>query len=145
MCVKCHGKSNNRKIVLSDKGTSTQLTVDNEEALETTHKLIDGCVITTGERCDHYLKITKDNNVTHLFVELKGSDVEKAAKQIITTIKSGCVDLNNTEKKFAAIVSTRNPLNSTETAKIKKRMLSQEKTSLHFYKMKAHEKISKFS
>ncbi|AWQ41547.1 hypothetical protein CAL61_00530 [Enterobacter hormaechei] len=145
MCLKCHGKSKNKKIVLSDKGTSTQLTVDNEEALETIHKLIDGCIIKEGERCDHYLKITNGDNVSHLFVELKGSDVEKAAKQIVTTIKSGCVTLNKSDKKHAAIVSTRNPLNSTETAKIKKKMLAQEKTHLHFYKMKAQEKISKFS
>ncbi|SEK89834.1 hypothetical protein SAMN04487787_104332 [Kosakonia sacchari] len=145
MCLKCQGTTKNKKIVLSEKGTATQLTVNNEEALETTHKLIDGCVIVNGERCDHYLKILNGDKISHLFVELKGSDVEKAARQITTTIKSGCTPIDKNEQKYAAIVSTRNPLSSTETAKIKKKMLKEEKVFLHFYKMKAQEKISKFS
>jgi hypothetical protein len=126
-------------------GTSTQLSVENKEELDTHHMLIDGCVIVSGERCDHYLKITHELKSSHLFVELKGSDVEKAVNQIVTTIKSGAVPMNRNEKKYGAIVSTRNPLNSTETSRLKKKMLMAEKLSLHFYKMKAVDKITSFT
>lgn len=144
MCIKCKGETKNKIIVMSDMGTSTQLSVDNKEEWETEHKLIDGCVIVNGERCDHYLKITHTQTTSHLFVELKGSDVEKAVNQIVTTIKSGVVSIDKSEKKHGAIVSTRNPLNSTETTKLKKKLLANEKLRLHFYKMKATEKINTF-
>lgn len=145
MCKKCKGVITNKVIVLSDIGTSTQLSVENKEGWNVDHKLIDGCVIVHGERCDHYLKIINDQKASHLFVELKGCDVEKAVKQILSTIKSGVININNNEKKHAAVVSTRNPLNSTETSKLKKKMLMSEKLNLHFYKMKASEKVTSFT
>lgn len=144
MCKNCLGKSKNKIIVLFEKGTSTQLTIDNTEKLEVVHKVIDGCAVISGERCDHYLQIKKQNRTSHVFIELKGCNVEKAANQITTTINSGIVIIRKSDHKHAAIVSTRNPLNSTETARIKKKMLMQEHTLLHFYKMKANEKIDKF-
>lgn len=144
MCNKCKGETSQRKIVLADVGTTTQLTIDNDTSLNMEHKLIDGCVIKDGERCDHYLKLIKGNAISHLFVELKGSDVEKAACQIVSTIKSGVISISKKDRLHAAIVSTRNPLNSSETSKIKKAFLKKEQTTLHFYKMKAIEKIEKF-
>lgn len=145
MCLKCKGKNKNKIIVMSDFGTTTQLAIENKDALETEHKLIDGCVISNGERCDHYLKIEQSNSFSHLFVELKGSDVEKAVNQIMTTVKSGAVSIARQEKMHGAIVSTRNPLNSTETSKLKKKMLLNEKINLHFFKMKASAKITSFT
>ncbi|EHS6972089.1 hypothetical protein KOK61_004275 [Escherichia coli] len=145
MCKNCKGKTKNKIIVLSDKGTSTQLSVINDHELEVEHKLIDGCAIVVGERCDHYLKIYNNQDVSHLFVELKGSDVEKAVKQIVTTLKSGVINVGAKEKKHGAIVSTRNPLNSTETNKLKKKILLSDGVNLHFYKMKAQQKITSFT
>ncbi|HGM5304582.1 hypothetical protein [Serratia marcescens] len=144
MCNKCKENTNQRKLVLSDDGTSTQLTIDNTNSIDLFHKLIDGCVITVGKRCDHYVKFDNNGQSSHLFVELKGSDVEKAAEQIVSTIKSGAIKFKNGETKHAAIISTRNPLNSTETAKMKKKFLIKEGMKLHFFKMKATEKASSF-
>ncbi|EAA1955522.1 hypothetical protein DM253_25725 [Escherichia coli] len=121
------------------------MSVINDNELEVEHKLIDGCAIVVGERCDHYLKIYNNQDVSHLFVELKGSDVEKAVKQIVTTLKSGVINVGAKEKKHGAIVSTRNPLNSTETNKLKKKILLSDGVNLHFYKMKAQQKITSFT
>ena len=91
--------------MLSDKGTSTQLSVINDNELEVEHKLIDGCAIVVGERCDHYLKIYNNQDVSHLFVELKGSDVEKAVKQIVTTLKSGVINVGAKEKNMVLLLA----------------------------------------
>lgn len=145
MCIKCMGKTKNKIIVLSDFRTSTQLSLENKSQLETLHKLIDGCVIIAGQRCDHYLKIECGSNFSHLFVELKGSDVEKAVTQIVTTVKSGAVTMKGGEKKYGVVVCTRNPLNSTETSKLKKKLLMSEGIHLSFHKKKAVEKLTAFT
>ena len=116
MCKNCKGKTKNKIIVLSDKGTSTQLSVINDNELEVEHKLIDGCAI-----------------------------AETSGKQIVTTLKSGVINVGAKEKKHGAIVSTRNPLNSTETNKLKKKILLSDGVNLHFYKMKAQQKITSFT
>ena len=65
--------------------TEQQSTVifDNPNLRETNQIAVDDCVLQSGERCD-WLFIVKGNNLT-IFVELKGSDIDKALQQLITT------------------------------------------------------------
>ncbi len=69
---------------------------------------VDDCQIKEGIRCD-CLVIYKD---VENFIELKGSDIRHAVKQIEQSIKILGSKNCNTRKSF--IVSSRNPLSSTE-------------------------------
>lgn len=61
---------------------------------------IDGCLITTGIRCD---KLLRRPNVCSLFIELKGTDLEHAKNQLAQTISSSQLK-SRREKHVAAIV-----------------------------------------
>ncbi|MCO6173535.1 hypothetical protein NHF50_00605 [Flavobacterium sp. NRK F10] len=84
---------------------------------------IDGCVINLNgqERCDFgFLRHTTDE---FYFIELKGSDIEKAFNQIVATIK-----LINSEffvipknKRLGFIISSRVPSAGTDIKKIKQK------------------------
>lgn len=78
---------------------------------------IDGCVITEGLRCDNLLI---DWNGNEYFVELKGSDISHAIKQIEATIpllhKAGA------QIKAFIIHKSRSPQFTTEIQRAKKRL-----------------------
>ena len=65
---------------------------------------IDGCVIRDGLRCDYLLIVDS----TEHYVELKGSDVDHAVKQIETTIRRISADATRLAK-HSYIVSSRCP------------------------------------
>lgn len=95
---------------------------------------IDGCLIDDEkvEKCD-YGFICPEDDVMY-FVELKGSDVEKAFSQVTNTIaifEEQFLKLPKS-KKFGAIVSSRNPLSSTETNKLRQRFAKYYGKELHF-------------
>jgi hypothetical protein len=78
---------------------------------------VDGCAITSGERCDFlYTSAEKE-----LFVELKGSDIKKAVSQIMQSI----AQLSSTDKarRTAAIVSSRVPAEDTGTMNAKAKLI----------------------
>ena len=68
--------------------------------------VVDGCAITHGARCD-YLLVTGGINY---FVELKGTDLVKAAKQVVATITK----LGESSPMFARIVAARVPKAGTD-------------------------------
>lgn len=69
---------------------------------------VDGCQIIEGKRCDYL--ITYKNN--EHFIELKGSDIRHAFKQLKRTIKI----LGNTKciSRVSYIISSRSPCSSPE-------------------------------
>lgn len=82
---------------------------------------IDNCLIPSQEveKCD--FGFIRQSNGEFYFVELKGKDVKKALNQIINTItifESTFIKISK-EKRFGFIVSSRNPLSSTETNNLK--------------------------
>jgi hypothetical protein len=72
---------------------------------------VDGCAITSGCRCDFAL-ISKE--YPENFVELKGGDVQHAIVQLVTTVNKLSSDAK-CGKKRCIIISTMNPLTSTQT------------------------------
>lgn len=68
-----------------DKGNSQYHQGINTAKAYVTHYRIDGNVIKTGNRCD-YLLINEETRIAYL-IELKGSDLVKAAGQLETTEK----------------------------------------------------------
>ncbi len=73
------------QIVSRDKGNPQYHKGINVAKSYVTHYKIDGAVIKSGDRCD-YLLINEDKRVAYL-IELKGSDLVKAARQLETTEK----------------------------------------------------------
>lgn len=80
MCSK-----NAAHIVSKDKGNSQYHRGINTKGAYVTHYKVDGIVIRTGSRCD-YLLINEETRTAYL-IELKGSDLVKAAEQLEATEK----------------------------------------------------------
>lgn len=76
---------------------------------------IDGCWITTGQRCDWVL-ITQ--NMTTYYIELKGNKLEKALSQLEATIRQLNQQFKQT-KRLAFVVLSHCPTSSTEIQKLK--------------------------
>mgnify|MGYP004482094217 FL=1 len=74
---------NDKQIVSRDKGNRQYHKAINVKREYVTHYQIDGVVIKSDDRCD-YLLINEDKKIAYL-IELKGSDLVKAAKQLETT------------------------------------------------------------
>ena len=87
---------------------------------------IDGCLITSGIRCDYL--VIPESGVEH-YVELKGTDVKHAINQIKTTIQTIHKGQNN-QKKECFIITTSCPLTSTEILKFKKEFNTKLNSSL---------------
>lgn len=71
------------QIVSKDKRNPQYHKGNNSEMAYVTHYRIDGIVIREGIRCD-FLLINEDRKVAYL-IELKGSDLERAAEQLKAT------------------------------------------------------------
>lgn len=74
---------NAAQIVSKDKKNPQYHKGINRKRAEVTQYLIDGCVIRTGSRCD-YLLMNEEMHTAYL-IELKGSDLVKAAEQLEIT------------------------------------------------------------
>jgi len=109
----CECELIDKRIVLSEnKSKVTFLNINNKRIKKI---IIDGCVITSGIRCDYLLV---DNN-RYLFIELKGSDVYHAISQIHQTIRT--LKIKSSEKE-GLVVTHRCPISSTEIQVLKKKM-----------------------
>lgn len=73
------------QIVSKDKGNPQYHKGKNIAKAYVTHYKIDGIIIKTGNRCD-YLLMNENTQVAYL-IELKGSDLVKAAEQLEATEK----------------------------------------------------------
>ena len=74
---------NAAQIVSKDKGNPQYHKGINSRRMYVTHYKIDGVVIKSGNRCD-YLLINEETRTAYL-IELKGSDLVKAAEQLAAT------------------------------------------------------------
>ncbi|MNL39755.1 hypothetical protein D3C87_1620510 [compost metagenome] len=109
----CCSKSN----VASENGKRFEI-VSNEDF---TKIRIDNCLIASQQvqKCD--FGFVRHSNNDFYFVELKGKDVKIALDQIISTISifdSTLIRIPK-DRRFGFIISSRNPLSSTETNNLK--------------------------
>ena len=83
---------------------------------------IDNCKIKNGLKCDYMVTICDDKKI--FFIELKGSDLSHAIKQIETTINNNKIKIyTNNYKLFARVIlnKVRTPdLRGTKIVKFKK-------------------------
>ena len=77
--------------------------IDNFSLHKITHYRIDGVVIKAGSKCD-FLLMDEDTRIAYL-IELKGSDLKKAAIQLETTEEVLKNELATYERKFRIVVS----------------------------------------
>ena len=107
-----------KNIVSRDYGTKRKHTAVNPNGIcYVTQYNIDGVVIRTGKRCD-FLVINEDKKDAYL-IELKGSDVEKAAEQLVETEKALSKELRSYTKHYR-IVCTRCRTHAINSTKYKK-------------------------
>ncbi len=110
---RCEEISNNSQIVLKEK--HSKITFENASHKSIRIIKIDGCVIKEGLRCDYL--VIPDTQIEN-YVELKGSDVSHAVKQLEQTISKVSEDRTKCEK-YCFIISTRCPLLTTKIQNIK--------------------------
>lgn len=74
---------NAAQIVSKDRGNPQYHKANNITKAHVTHYKVDGIVMKAGSRCD-YLLLNEDMKIAY-FIELKGSDLVKAAEQLEAT------------------------------------------------------------
>lgn len=118
-CEFIHSKP---KFVLSEN--KCKVTFNNPTQRQVRQIHVDGCLIKdeTREKCD-YLLVIDDVNMC-LFIELKGAKIDKAISQLKSTLIS-LKDKYNCSAITCLVVSTRNPLNSTQRQKYAKDLKKQ--------------------
>lgn len=110
----CEKYKSDEKIVLQEK--KSKITFLNPDRVKVLKIRVDGCVIKDNNslRCDYMLI---PNSELEIYVELKGSDVQYAVKQIEATIQALSDDLKK-KKKLCFVVSTRVPKQTTSIQQI---------------------------
>ena len=94
---------NAAQIVSRDMRNSQYHKGINEAGMYVTHYKIDGVVIKNGNRCD-YLLINEGKKMAYL-IELKGSDLVKAARQLEATEKALRQELMSYELRYRIVAN----------------------------------------
>ncbi len=111
-CRTTHQKS---RIVFEEN--KRKMCFENPQKRTVTEVRVDGCEITDGLRCDFLLI---EESQTEHFVELKGSDIAHAYRQILATIKQlSTSSARNPVKKYAWVISSRFPQDDSILRKAK--------------------------
>lgn len=92
--------------------------------------VVDGCEITEGCKCDNGIYLV--DSAESLFVELKGSDIKHAAKQLNETLAHYDFKRKNGVKCF--IITSNNPLSKTEAQQLKFRFRQENGVALYIEK-----------
>lgn len=115
---KCCRNTSDSNIKVSDQRSTTAVFENAEKAAHTLVRF-DGCVVTGSVACDW---IVEKVNVGRIAVELKGTDVDHAAKQVESALRflrdNGLNDL----PVAGLIVCTRYPRIDTTVQRIKQRI-----------------------
>jgi len=97
----CSNKA--KKIVSRDKGETRKHVAQNTNSFYVAHYRVDGCLITTGNRCD-FLLLNEDKKKAYL-IELKGHDLHHAAVQIEKTQQMLSKELSEYSKEYRIVAS----------------------------------------
>jgi len=79
----CRSKRTDKIIVVKENRRRFQL--NNPDQHKVVHVIVDDCLITDGERCDHLLELDGPPSIG-VFIELKGADLKKAVGQLRATM-----------------------------------------------------------
>lgn len=127
MIINCNTPTNNKIIVVREKGR--KFTIQNNSSLEINKVKVDGCYITSGNKCDYLFEIINKNITEVFYVELKGKNIEHAIKQLTATV-AHCKLIHKDIKRECYIVASRVPKSSTSTQNLKKEFKRKHKIQL---------------
>lgn len=123
MTAHCLVEVDNAIIKFSENRSS--LIIRNKSKRSVVRHQVDGCLIVAGKKCD-WLLVDKLTG-SEVFIELKGSDVDVAVKQLCASVdalgKKG-------KKKFGYIVCTRSPLASPAIQRLQKSVMKSHLLNL---------------
>ncbi|WRH65169.1 MAG: hypothetical protein RSE13_14630 [Planktothrix sp. GU0601_MAG3] len=105
---------------ITRKENQSQIIIENPNQFKVCVVQVDGCTIKEGLRCD-YLVIPDQQDIKkiiEIYIELKGSEILHAIKQLEATIQE-LSDHPAKQEKVCIIISTRCPLTTTEIQKFK--------------------------
>ena len=141
----CSEVTNNKKIAVSENGR--KFTINNPDQKEVAKIKVDGCLIDDDrERCDYLFEVIipdiKDKETknidTAIYVELKGSDIEKAFKQIMATL-GYLIDRHRQVNKECFIVASRVPKASTKTQELAEKLKKSHRLAKLLIRTTQHE------
>jgi len=121
----------NDSIVKFEENLSVMYIQNSQRAPYITVK-IDGCDITTGNKCDAGAILIKTEET--LLIELKGSDIDHAVTQLTATLKNYSLTRKGNIKCF--IISSNNPNSSTKNQIVKTKFLTKTGIQLFIEKPK---------
>jgi len=128
---KCSEEIKKKIIAVSENTRKFEIRNDNSRSVNKVR--VDGCLIDDNrERCDYLFEIDK----LVIYVELKGSDIQKAYNQLIATI-GYCKHRHDKSVKECYIVASRVPRAGTDIQTLKKKMSSTHKVQLFVKTQKA--------
>jgi len=128
---KCSKDIKKKIIAVSENTRKFEIRNDNSRSVNKVR--VDGCLIDDNrERCDYLFEIDK----LVIYVELKGSDIQKAYNQLIATI-GYCKRRHDKIVKECYIVASRVPRAGTDIQTLKKKMASTHKIQLFVKTQKA--------
>jgi len=115
--INCVERVAHKEILLSGKQTS-RLYLLNPSQRWVEKVQVDGCVITEGLRCDWAVEVDDQFSCEEIFIELKGSHITDAVKQIEATIIRLSSD-HRQKKKRCLIASNRYKVTETQFQMLK--------------------------
>lgn len=80
-----NSETNNPCIVIRDKKGKSKYCIHNPNSKQIIIYIVDGCIDLTGKRCDYLILVKSD--LKAILLELKGSHLLKAIKQISQTLE----------------------------------------------------------
>lgn len=130
---KCSTQFNNKIITASENKMTF---VINNKNMHTIRKVIvDGCLINDHRsRCDYLFEFNSPTTDV-IYLELKGCDIEKALKQLESTINI-CSQDHHQFKRSCHVVASRVPKMGTKLQALKKKFVTQNKVSLNVHTTK---------
>ncbi len=130
---KCEEILNISRIVCEEN--KRKITFINSLKKDITRVKVDGCQIIDGLKCDFLIKYNDNEH----FIELKGSDVKHAIKQLTRTIKE--LGQNKCKKRTSYVICSRSPLSSPEIQNRRIKFRKNLKSDLIVQKNKLHIKV----
>ena len=125
--TKCSQQSKNAIIVVEESGRKFR--IKNPKAATVRTITIDGCLIDDKrERCDYVFELGDPCHCA-IYLELKGSDIEKAVSQLTETL--GYLSARHTCKKICHIVASRVPKAGPKVQNLKVEMARKHRVLLH--------------
>ena len=135
----CSSIHSNPTIIFKDQKNPQKLIIDNSVRYDVEQIEVDGCAITNDQiRCDFLLVVPSHCEYQEYYIELKGTDLAHALKQILNTVS--ILSKKQTKLMMGFIICNRSPMTTTEIQNLKvqarkKNIILVVKSKLYTHKL----------